>query len=74
MGGVVGVGGVVGWRSDWGGRRRFCGVMASLVGGGTVRVAGSWWEEGFWGWWAVGGRRVCVVCGSWLEEGLGWEG
>ena len=41
---------VVGWRSDWGGRRRYCGVMASLVGGGTVRVAGSWWEEGFWGW------------------------
>ena len=46
----------MGWWGSWW-EDVLLGVMASLVGGGTVGVVGSWWEEGFWGWRAVGGRR-----------------
>jgi hypothetical protein len=50
--GGIGVGGVVGWRRDCGGRGSWWeevlwGVMASLVREGAVGVAGSRWEEEF---------------------------
>ena len=46
------MGGVIGWRRDWGGRGSWWeevlwGVMASLVREGAVGVAGSRWEEEF---------------------------